>query len=55
MQYDAIGVIMNMTAFNKIYDVNNNEISNPVYYVRFDEHINIRKTIADIKGTIWLY
>ena len=49
MQYDAIGVIMNMTAFNKIYDVNNNEISNPVYYVRFDEHINIRKTIADIK------
>ena len=49
MQYDAVAVFINITAFDEIYDDADNENSNPVYYVQFDEHINIRKTIADIK------
>ncbi len=49
IQYDAIGVFVNMTAFNEILNINKDENYNPVYYVQFNEHINIRNTITDIK------
>ncbi len=49
LQYDAIGVFMNQTAFYEIYHKNQENESYPVYYIQFRPQINIRATIADIK------
>lgn len=49
LQYDAVGAFMDLEAFNKVCSLNGNTDSEPVYYVQFKEHTNIRKTIADMK------
>lgn len=49
LQYDAVGVFMNPAAFDKICDLNNRQDAQPVYYVQFEDHTNIRKIIADLK------
>lgn len=45
---DGVCMYMSMTAFHNICSVNG-EVHAPVYYIQFNDHINIRKTIADIK------
>ena len=49
LQYDAVGAFMDLEAFDKVCSLNGNTDSEPVYYVQFKEHTNIRKTIADMK------
>ena len=50
MQSDAVGAFMTMSAFNNICTLNNAQIPNPVYYVRFGDRVNIRKTVSDIRA-----
>ena len=49
LQYDAVGVYINMAAFGKVRALNGGD-SEPVYYIQFKNHTNIRKAIADIKA-----
>lgn len=49
VEEDQIGVFMNMTAFRRIVGGDNNESCNPVYYVQFKKHTNMRKAISQIK------
>ena len=46
MQYDAVGVFMNMAAFDKLEGASR---SNHVYYVRLRENINMRSAVEAIK------
>lgn len=46
--YDTVSVYMNKTAFYKFSEQNGAETA-PTYYVRFQEHANIRRHIADIE------
>lgn len=49
-EHDAFGAFVNMTAFQKILEAENGgQEYNPVYYVRFRDHINVRKVITGIK------
>lgn len=45
MQYDAIGAFMNIPAFNEL----SNENLSPIYFIQFNERINIRNAIKEIK------
>lgn len=53
MEYDAIGSFVDMDAFWKLRETEksdgSDQLYNAVYYVRFKDHINIRKVIAGIK------
>lgn len=49
LKEDVIGAFVNMDAFNELCAVNNEKKSDPVYFVQFDDNINMRKAIAEIK------
>ena len=46
---DSVGAFMNMTALRRLCGTNDNVYSEPEYYVRFGAHVNVKKSIADIK------
>lgn len=49
VQDNQIGAFMNIKAFRKIINSDNNESSNSAYYVQFKNHTNMKKAIVQIK------
>lgn len=45
---DGVCTYMNMAAFQKVSSLNG-ESSSSAYYIQFQDHINLKKTIADMK------
>lgn len=49
LEKDAIGAFVNMDAFHKICEMNQ-EQSQPVYFIQFKDRTNIRKAISEINS-----
>lgn len=47
--YDAVILVVNRQTFENACEFLDSKDSNPAYYVRFKDHMNLRKVIAEIK------